>query len=125
MLNSVALVGRLVRDPDTINDTGVRFTLAVTRSYTPKGKDKMTDFFPVTVWGKAAETVRKYCHKGMQVGVEGSLQNNSWEDKETGRRMTTTEINASRVHFLEPKDRPSRPEDYNEIAVDDEDDLPF
>lgn len=130
MLNSVALVGRLVRDPDTISTNGTTratFTLAVQRTYTPKGKEKMADYIPIKAWGKTAELVQRFCTRGMQVGIEGSLQQRTWED-ESGKKHGVLEVQAERVHFLEPKGERTTvsqgsPEDFSEISL--EDDLPF
>lgn len=132
MLNSVCLVGRLTADPEIASFNGTSragFTLAVKRTYTPKGQEKTADFIPIKVWGKTADLVGKYCHKGMQVGIEGSLQEHRWTSQD-GVNRSMLEVQAEKVHFLEPKGErttvsPGKPEDFSEIALDDEDDLPF
>lgn len=60
------------------------------------------DFFNVTVWGNQAENCAKYLKKGSKVGIVGTLQNRSYEDKD-GAVRHITEIIAEQVEFLSPK----------------------
>lgn len=132
MLNNVSLVGRMTADPESAESNGtmrVGFALAVQRTYTPKGAEKQTDFIPIKVWGKTAELVAQYCHKGSLVGIEGSIQQRTYTDQSL-KRHSFLEVNAEKVHFLDPKSaNPDTPvsqgsnEDFSEI--DETDDLPF
>lgn len=101
-MNKVILIGNLTRDPElseTPNGIAVcRFTLAVGRNY----GDSETDFFNVNVWREKAENCAKFLAKGKKVAVVGSLQNRSYEDKD-GIKRTVTDIVASEVEFLTPK----------------------
>lgn len=79
-VNSVTLIGRLVRDPDvkTVGDKNTalcRFTLAVDK----RGKDAGTNFISCTAWGKTGEVIGKYVKKGNQFGITGHLDQHSWE----------------------------------------------
>lgn len=132
MLNNVCLVGRLTADPEIASFNGTSragFTLAVKRTYTPKGQEKQADFIPIKAWGKTADLVGKFCHKGMQVGIEGSLQQHTWTSQD-GTNRSMLEVSADKVHFIEPKSESEKaqvsqgsPEDYSEIDLTD--DLPF
>lgn len=102
-MNSVILIGRLVRDPElsyTPNtQTAVgRFTIAVDR---PKrdGEDQGADFIRITVWGRQAETCNRYLSKGRQVAVHGHIQTGSYKDR-NGDTVYTTDVVAERVEFL-------------------------
>ena len=103
-INQVILMGRLTRDPEqrttTSGRTVVSFSIAVDR----QTQDDQADFFDVTAWEKLGELVMQYLSKGRRVLVQGRLRQDSWEDKETGKRRSRVEVVASDVTFL---DRPS------------------
>ncbi|MFA6624413.1 MAG: single-stranded DNA-binding protein [Bacilli bacterium] len=104
-LNRVVLVGRIVRDPElkrTNSGTSVTsFTIAVD-NVTKAGAEKTTSFIPCTSWNKTAENVAKYCAKGSLVGVDGRLNQRSYEDK-SGQKRSVVEVIAESVQFLERK----------------------
>ena len=105
-MNKVILIGNLTRDPElTETPSGVpvcRFTIAVSRDYSDSQGNKETDFFNIITWRGKAETCGKYLKKGNKVAVCGSLQNRSYEDKD-GIKRTVTDVIASDVEFLTPK----------------------
>ena len=97
-MNSVALIGRLTRDPEvrqTQNGTVVgRFSIAVDR-------DKEGSDFPnIVCFGKTAELVGRYLGKGRLVGISGRLQTGSYE-KQDGTKVFTTDVVAFNVQFLD------------------------
>lgn len=98
-LNSITLVGRATRDPEsrfTANNHQVcNFTLAVDDGY---GDKKTTAFVDVTCWSKTAEAVQQYAVKGQELGVIGSLRQDSWEDKD-GNKRSKLYVNAQTVQF--------------------------
>lgn len=102
MLNIVALMGRLVYDPElktTQNGTNVcSFRIAVDRSFARQGEERKADFIDVTAWRQTAEFVCKYFQKGSMIAVEGSLQTHQYQDK-NGNNRTATEVLASQVSF--------------------------
>ena len=102
MLNLVALMGRLVYDPEiktTQSGTNVcSFRSAVDRSFTRQGEERKADFIDVTAWRQTAEFVSKYFQKGSMIAIEGSLQTRQYQDK-NGNNRTATEILASQVSF--------------------------
>ena len=106
-MNSVALIGRLTRDPE-IRYTGdqmaiATFSIAIDR---PPRRDgtKETDFPRITVFGRQAENCEKYLKKGRMVGVTGRIQTGSYTNK-NGDKVYTSDIVADRVEFLEWGDR--------------------
>lgn len=130
MLNIIVLAGRMVADPELMvtdrKRTFVNFRLAVDRNYTPRGKEKETDFINCVAWEKTAEFVAKHFHKGDMIAVQGELHSRSYDDKQ-GIRRTAYDVSCSTVHFTgdKPKkeaaastDAPdiSAAEDYDEIA---------
>lgn len=98
-MNTVILVGRLVRDPETryANDIQITaFTMAVNRL-----KRDEADFPRVKSFGKTAEICQKYLAKGRQVAVRGRLQTGSYE--KDGVKHYTTDVIADEVQFIGSK----------------------
>jgi single-strand DNA-binding protein len=125
-VNSVSLIGRLGRDPESRFTSGgkavTNFSIAVDDGF---GEQKQTYWFPIVAWGKTAEAAGKYLKKGSQVAVEGRLQIRSWDDKE-GNKRTVTEIVANRLDFLTKAEGRSQSEQNfdAEPRIADED-IPF
>lgn len=135
-LNTVTLAGRLTRDPELrylASGTAVcKLGLAVSRRYRTKDGEQREEvlFINVTTWNKSAEYCGENFKKGRPVLVEGRLQGNEWEDKSTGQKRTTIEVNATRVHHLDWDDRGDRsskpkPRVIEEPVPESEDDIPF
>lgn len=112
MLNVVALMGRLVADPElktTQSGNSVcTFRVAVDRSYVQQGEERQADFITVTAWRKTAEFVSKYFQKGSMISVQGRLETRQYQDK-NGNNRTATEVIAAEVGFCGPKaaDKPA------------------
>lgn len=91
-LNSVCLIGRMVRDPEcrALNDgTSVcNFTLAVDDDYKDKDGNKVTDFIDCTAFRHTAEYIVKYQVKGSQVAVCGKMKSRKWMDKDGNKRVS-------------------------------------
>lgn len=102
MLNLVALMGRLVADPElrhTPNGIATcTFRIAVDRSFVRAGEERKADFIDIVVWRQTAEFVCKYFRKGNLIAVDGSLQTRNFEDK-AGNKRTAYEVVANNVHF--------------------------
>ena len=107
-------IGRLARDPElsyTPSGAAVaRFTVAVDRDYTDKTTGKReTDWIKVTCWRKLAEIVSQQLTKGRLVAVEGSIRTDSYTDKTSGDKRSSTGVVADAVRFLDwPKDGQER-----------------
>jgi len=108
-LNTVQIIGNLTRDPEVKqirDDLSVcSFGVATNKTWNDKDGKKCeeVEFHNVIAWKKVAELCGKYLHKGSKVFIEGSLKTNTWEDKETKKKMYKTEIIANNVIFLTPK----------------------
>lgn len=134
-MNTVFLIGRLTKDPELryVPSTGKgvgNFSIAVDRDYTKNG-EKQTDFFNVVTFGKTAENCANYLAKGRLVAVKGSVEINSYEDK-NGQRRQYTQIVAERVQFLEWGDKKQSSKSsyadepgYKELDYKELDDVPF
>jgi len=100
-INQVILMGRLTRDPEvrttSTGKTITSFSLAVDRG----GQEDAADFFDVTAWEKLGELVSQYLSKGRRCLVQGRLRQDSWDDKETGKKRSKVEVVATDVTFLD------------------------
>ena len=112
MLNLVALMGRLTHTPElktTQNGTSVcSFSIAVDRTYTPKGEERKADFIDIVAWRQTAELICKYFQKGSMIAIDGSIQTRSYQDKQ-GSNRTKVEVLANNVSFCGAKaaDKPA------------------
>ena len=104
--NRVILMGNLTRDPE------VRYTpkgsavadigLAVNRVYSTDSGEKReeTTFVDVTLWGRTAEIAGEYLKKGRPVLIEGRLQLDSWDDKQSGQKRSKLKVIGESMQLL-------------------------
>ena len=105
-MNSIVLMGRLVKDPEVrYTSTGkvvCQFTLAVDRPFTNQNGQKEADFIPVVVWGKIAEIAGNSLSKGHRALVEGRLQIRNYTAQDGSKRYVS-EVIAGRFEFVEKR----------------------
>lgn len=105
-MNKCIITGRLTRDPEfksTSNQTPIaNFTIAVDRKFKDKDGNKQTDFIPCIAWRSTAEFIAKYFKKGNKIGISGSIQTRSYENRE-GIKVNVTEILVEDAEFLDSK----------------------
>lgn len=123
-MNSVELIGRLVRDPEVRYTSGSQmavatFTIAIDRPQR-QGEEKQTDFPRITVFGRQAETCEKYLKKGRMVAVQGRIQTGSYTNK-NGDTVYTTDVVANRVEFIDWGDQ----QNENDVFEDMTGNVPF
>ena len=104
--NKVILLGNLTRDPE------VRYTpkgsavcdlgLAVNRQYTLDNGEKREEvtFVDVVLWARLAEIAGEYLKKGRPVFIEGRLQLDSWDDKQSGQKRTKLRVVGETMQLL-------------------------
>lgn len=127
-MNNVVLVGNLASDVE-MREVGdgrrvASFRLAVQRRFVNQKGEREADFFPIVVWGKAAEACARYLAKGKKAGVGGRLQVRSYQGQDGGKRYVT-EVVAEQVEFLSPAQRESGGSAGTDGFVDYNDELPF
>jgi single-strand DNA-binding protein len=136
-INQVILMGRLTRDPEmrttTTGKSIASFSIAVDRG----GEGDQTDFFDVTAWEKLGELVNQYLSKGRRCLVQGRLRQDSWDDKDTGKKRSKVEVVATDVTFLDgpndsqgqgssaPAPRSNAPSKSKDTVIEDIDDKPI
>ena len=103
-MNKVELIGRLTKDPEirtTANQVAFcNFTLAVDRSFKDSNGQRQADFINCVAWRQTATFIQKYFRKGNRLGVIGSIQTRSYEDK-NGQKVFVTEVIADEAEFVE------------------------
>lgn len=141
MFNRAILIGRLTAGPELKQTPGgvflTNFQLAADRRYRDKDGERRADFITIVCWRQAAEFVCKYFRKGDPIGIEGSIQTRSYEDKQ-GNKRTAVEVAADSVFFVGGNKTQGRGrtgqggrynapsadvEDFEEVEMDN--DLPF
>jgi single-strand DNA-binding protein len=115
-MNTVSLIGRLTRDPEqkftTSGDAVTTFSIAVDRA-----GDRQDDgtigagFFDCVTFGKTAELVAQWFHKGKQIGVTGSLQHHRWVNND-GDKRSVVQLRIFDITFVGSKDDNQR--DYSD-----------
>lgn len=106
-MNTVTLMGRLSQDPEirstSSGTTAYNFNFAVSRRFVRTESDPKADFFPCVAFGKTAERLEKCkLQKGVKLLIQGELQNDSWQDK-NGQKRITTRIIVNDFDFCESK----------------------
>ena len=105
-LNNINVIGRMTRDIDqrdfaytTGGTARLNLSIAVTRSAKKNGAwTDSVSYFDVTVWGKTAENIKAYLHKGKQIAVDGYLDQQRWE--KDGQKYSKVVIIADSVQLL-------------------------
>lgn len=131
-MNKVILMGRLTRDVETRYTQGnepmaiSRYTLAVDRKFKREGEAE-ADFINCVAFGKNGEFAEKYFRKGMKVAVSGRIQTGSYQDRETGKTVYTTDIVVEDQEFCEKKEQnqPSSGDGWMNVPDLPDEELPF
>lgn len=105
-LNKAILIGRLTHDVEyeeiASGTPKAKFSIAVSRNYKPKDKEKPeTDFINIVAWNGTAKFASQYFSKGKQIYVVGSIETYSY-DTETGKKYGFN-IKADEVGFADTK----------------------
>lgn len=142
-MNTVNLIGNIVADPELKgqNNNVANFRIAVQRQFKNKQTNEYeTDFINCVAFGKTAEIIVNNFIKGNKIGVTGSIQNGSYENKQ-GQKVFTTVVAVNNATFIERKNNNqsnNQPQQQsgqaqsgnnpfnndNNVNIDD-DDLPF
>ena len=141
--NKVILLGNLTRDPE------VRYTpkgsavcdlgIAVNRVYTTDSGERREDvtYVDVVLWARLAEIAGEYLKKGRPVFIEGRLQMDTWDDKQTGQKRTKLRVVGESMQLLGGRpggtgaaetgesQQASAPPKPSAPAAPDEDEIPF
>ena len=109
-INTVALVGNLVRDPEvratTSGNTVMNFSLAVNeRERNAQGEyEDVPSYFDMVMFGNRAEAVSRFISKGSKVAVRGHLKQRRWE--KDGQRRSKVEVIVEDLDFMSRQQQP-------------------
>lgn len=106
-MNIFTGMGRLGKDPElkALNSGTMvcNFSIAISRRFKNKQTDQYdTDWLNCTAFGKTAEFIDRYFHKGDMIGVVGSIQTRKWDDQ-NGTTHYATDIVVEQAHFTGSK----------------------
>ena len=104
-VNKFICIGTATRDPElrvTPKGTAIcQFSLAVNRKWKDdQGEREETSFFDFEAWGKSGELIAKYVPKGKQVYIEARAKQDSWDDKESGKKRTKIKFVVENFQFM-------------------------
>lgn len=116
-MNQVILIGRVGKDPDVKYLDGgncvANFSMATSEFYKNKAGERVesTEWHRVVIWGKLAEIIEKYVHKGDKLMIQGKIKTRSYENK-SGDKVYTTEVYGENMEMLgdkrEKKEEPAQ-----------------
>jgi single-strand DNA-binding protein len=147
-LNRVLLIGNCTRDPElryTPKGTPVaELDIAVNRTYSGDDGEKKEEvtYISITLWARLAELAGQYLRKGSPLFIEGRLQLDTWDDKQTGQKRSRLRIVGENLQLLgqrpsaetassgPPRPPATRPEPVSgphkvKTPLDEPDDIPF
>lgn len=106
MINNVTLMGRIAQDLELKHtNSGIAvlaFTVAVDRDYKKDGEERQADFIRCIAWKQTAVFIEKYFKKGRMIGIVGTLQTRTYDDR-NGSKHYITEVIAKNVSFTGEK----------------------
>ena len=132
--NKVIIAGHLCKDPE-LRDIGTTqvasMRIAMNESYTNKAGEKVEKavFVDVDAWDKTASLCAQYLKRGSAALIEGRLQMDEWDDKETGQKRSRLKVRADRVQFLGGKvhheEQATQPPAEPSAPAKADDEIPF
>ena len=99
-MNSVNIIGRLVRDPDLRTTSGGKSVANVSLAIN-RGDD--ATFIDVTIWGDQADNFCKFHTKGDMTAISGRLTQDQWEDRDSGQKRTKIKVTCESWSFASSK----------------------
>jgi len=142
--NKVVLMGNLTRDVEMrttpSGQSVANFSIAVSRSWKDQSgqTQEQTSFINCVAWGKAGEIIAQYVKKGDPLLVSGRLDQRSWDDKDSGQKRSTVEVNVEDFNFIggnrsggddssagSSSAAPRTPSKSKDVVIEDIDDKPI
>ena len=122
-LNKVTLIGNVGKDPEiktfASGNKVANITLATSERYKDRNGEQKeeTEWHSVQAFGKLADVVERFVHKGSLLYLDGKIRTRSYEAD--GRTMYRTEILADHIQMLDRREQGNRPQ-----ALGPDEDLP-
>ena len=125
-INKAILVGNVGADPKVkvmSNGSVAQLTLATTeRGYTLQNGTQVpdrTEWHNLIAWGKTADVIARYVHKGSKLYIEGKIKTRSYDDNQ-GRKCYVTEIHIDVLELLDPKPTANNNQQQTGYGYDDQ-----
>lgn len=105
-MNKAQLIGNLTKDVELRNTPAGKIvgsaSLATNKTITDQAgnKTKQATYHNLVIWGKAAEIIAQYAHKGSKLYVEGEINNRSYDGND-GVKRYVSEIVVREFEFLD------------------------
>jgi single-strand DNA-binding protein len=100
---TVTLFGNLTRDPEltftTAGQGKLDFSIACNEYWNDKNGERQekTSYFDIIAWRNLAEDAANLLEKGLPVVIVGRMEQQTWEDKETGKPRSKVQVVADRI----------------------------
>jgi single-strand DNA-binding protein len=99
-INTITLVGRAGRDPETRFFEGGTVVTNLTLAVSRPSRDEEPDWFNLEIWGKQAQVAADFVRKGSLIGVVGRMTSEQWTDRNTGERRSKALVKVDRLALL-------------------------
>lgn len=134
--NQVYLIGNLTHDPELHilpnGSTVCEFSLAVNDQHMNKKtgqREERVNYVDCVAWGRTAELIDQHFHKGRGIFVEGKLQYEQWDDRETGKKRSKLRVRVWEWRFVDSNHHEGQSHnDASPISgdsFDDDEQIPF
>lgn len=127
-MNKWCGIGRLTKEPEVKNTsnqvTVCTFTVAVDRKFKDSNGQRQADFINCVAWRQTATFISQYFHKGSRIGLTGSIQTRTYEDK-NGDKKFITEVVVDEAEFVESLNTSAQTKPANTNNDLNEDDYEF
>lgn len=106
MVNVAHLIGNVGKDPEVRTTASgqqiASFSLATSQRWKDRegNKQEKTEWHNVVAWGKLADIVARFVTKGSRLYIQGRIETQSWDDKESGQKRYKTQIVADQMTML-------------------------
>ena len=107
--NTIYLAGKMMKMPEKKTYESGKSSIQTSLLISERKKGY---FYNITAWNKQGEAIERYCRKGENLGVEGSLIFETWADKTSGEPRTGIKITANKVRLMGSKDAQSSPDEF-------------
>jgi single-strand DNA-binding protein len=129
-INRVSLLGHVGQNPEVRHTASggkvANISIATNEAYKDIAgqRQERTEWHRVTAWGRLAEILQDFVHKGDQLYVSGHLQTRRWTDAQGVERLST-EIVAERMELLGGRKGKAMPEAFDPQPPVEDPEIPF
>jgi single-strand DNA-binding protein len=124
-INNVVLTGRLTRDVEmkTVISGLAICSFAIAIEHVNKKENetiKETSFIDLSLFGDRAKNLFPYLKKGKEIGIEGYLKQDRWE--QDGKKRSQLEVKIEKISLLGSNGKKADSQNENDEQTDQHDD---